>query len=318
MRTLVRWPRTRKMAPVSLIAAGIILVAAMVGIVYGLWTQTLGGNANVSVGYTNADFIDAWTDDPPGNPDPGYTKDVATCTAEVVSEEEVRLLIDNAYPSYTCTFTTVIMNGGTVPERREPLEFEVSPVLTVTELTDLTGEVLRPGEEDEEVFTVHVEKEAAPGMKYTFTIRKPFSLFVTGTIGFWKKWDSHNTYTQAEIEGWLWQISDASAWYNWDKPVAIGDMKVVIMDALGGSGTPETRFLAQCLATRLNVFSGRLDGGDTYDVSGEDPLTYLGLGTSATLNEILDAIEAKYGTSPTNTEFNIMKNICDKLNNLDL
>ncbi len=318
MKRADRVQMARRAAPVSLLAMAVIIAAATVGVVHGLWTETLSNNIDTAIGHTNADFIDAYTDDPPGNPDPGYGKDVATCTAQVVNEEEVVVLIHNAYPSYTCTFTTVIQNGGSLPERREPLDFDVAPELSVTEITDLTGQVLHPGEKDIEIFTVHVEKQAAQGTKYGFTIRKPFSLFVTGTIGFWRNWNSHNTYTQAEIEGWLSEIDAASNWYG---PTTVNGMvKDVIQAANGQQATPETRFVAQCLATRLDERSGRLGAGDTHDVTGEDAGNYLGLATpgSATLTAIIAAIEAKEGTSPNNTEFNIMKNICDGLNNLDL
>jgi hypothetical protein len=86
------------------------------------------------------------------------------------------------------------------------------------------------------------------------------------------------------------------------------------------AATPQTRFLAHCLATRLDERSGILDASDTHDVTGEDPGDYLGLATpaSATLTQIIDAIESKFSTSPTNTQFNIMKNVCNALNNLDI
>jgi len=55
-------------------------------------------------------------------------------------------------------------------------------------------------------------------------------------------------------------------------------------------------------------------------VSGEDPGNYLALAdpSAATLSEIIAAIESKHGTSPSNTQFNIMKSVCDALNNLDI
>lgn len=39
---------------------------------------------------------------------------------------------------------------------------------------------------------------------------------------------------------------------------------------------------------------------------------------SAGLSEIIAAIESKYGTSISHYQFNIMKNVCDALNNLDI
>lgn len=300
----------------ALCAVALVVALASLGLAHAVWAKTLTIEGTVDIGYTNADFIDASTDDPPGTIDPGYDKDVASCTATVVSTELIAVVITNAYPSYTCTFTSTIYNNGTLPERREPLEFVVPPVLTVTDLNDLTGVVLDPGQEDVEEFSVHVEQEAEQGAIYYFTIKKPFSLWVTGTPGFWKNWDSHNTFSQSEIEGWLTEIDAASLWHG---PTTISGMEGVFAAALGQSATPYTRFLAHYLATRLNERSGILNPGDTHDVTGQDPANYLSLAipSSATLSEIINAIESKHGTWPTDTEFNTMKIVCDAINNLD-
>jgi len=307
---------TRRRA-VALAVVVLVVALASLGLAHALWAKTLTIEGNVDPGYTNADFIAASTDDPPGTIDPGYDKDVASCEATVVNTDLVEVVITNAYPSYTCTFTTTIHNGGTLPERREPLEFYVPPVLTVTDLNDLTGVVLDPGQQDVEEFSVHLEQEAEQGAIYYFTIKKPFSLWVTGTPGFWKNWDSHNTFSQAQIEGWLTEIDATSSWHG---PTTVGGMEGVFAAALGQSATPETRFLAHYLATRLDERSGILDPGHTHDVTSQDPGNYLNLAnpTSATLSEIIAAIESKYGTGPSNSQFNTMKNVCDALNKLDI
>jgi len=301
----------------ALAAVVLVVALASLGMAHGVWAKTLTIDGTVNTGKFNADFIAASTDDPPGTIDPGYDKDVASCTATVVSTDLVEVVIINGYPSYTCTFTTTIHNGGTVPERREPLEFDVPAVLTVTDLNDLTGFVLDPGREDVEEFSVHVEQEAEQGAIYYFTIKKPFSLWVTGTPGFWKNWDSHNTFSQSDIEFWLGEIDGTSDWHG---PTTIGGMESVFAAALGQSATPETRFLAHYLATRLNEHSGILAPGDTHDVSGKDPGNYLNLAnpSSATLAEIIAAIESKHGTGPSNTQFNTIKDVCDALNKLGI
>jgi len=307
---------TRRRA-VALGTVLLVVALASLGLAHGLWAKTLTIDGTVNTGEFNADFTAASTDDPPGTLDPGYDKDVASCTATVVNTDLVEVVIVNAYPSYTCTFTTTIHNGGTVPERREPLEFVVPAVLTVKDLNDLTGVVLDPGQEDVEEFSVHVEQEAEQGAIYYFTIKKPFSLWVTGTIGFWKNWDSHNTFSETDIEIWLTEIDAASAWHG---PTTVGGMDGVFAAAFGPSATPESRFLAHYLATRLNEHSGILDPADTHDVSGQDPGNYLNLAdpSSATLSEIITAIESKHGTSPSNSQFNTMKIVCDALNKLDI
>jgi len=300
---------------VALAVVALVVALASLGLAHAVWAKTLTIDDVAAIGRTNADFIAASTDDPPGTIDPGYDKDVASCEATVVDSKHVQVVITNAYPSYTCTFSTTIYNAGTLPERREPLEFVVPPVLTVTDLNDLTGVVLDPGQQDVEEFSVHLEQEAEQGAIYYFTIMKPFSLWVTGTPGFWKNWDSHNTFSAALIEACLEEIDDTSAWLG---PRTVEEMVGWFEAALGQSATPETRFLAHYLATRLNKCSGILDE-DTHDVSGQDPGNYLDLidPTSATLTEIINAIESKKPTSPSKTQFNTMKDVCDALNNLD-
>ena len=299
---------------------GGILALAILGIVYGLWSKTLTIEGVADIGFTNADFVAASTNDPPGTIDPGYEKDVASCIAQVADDERVTLVINGAFPSYTCTFTTTIKNMGTLPERREALEFDVPPVLTVIELTDLTGVVLDPGESDVEAFTVHLEQEAQQGASYVFNIRKPFSLFTACTPGFWKNWDSHNAFTQAQIEGWLAEIDATSAWLG---PTTMGGMEAIFVAATGQGATPQSRFLAQYLATRLCERSGILNLTDKHDATGKDPSNYLSLANpaAATLGEIIATIESKFSAAPpppTNTQFNIMKDVCDALNNLDI
>ena len=142
---------------------------------------------------------------------------------------------------------------------------------------------------------------------------------VGGTPGFWKDWGSHQTYEQSEIEEWLSSIDGVSDWLG---PTSMAAMEAVFDDATGGGATMEQKFLAHYLATRLNVEAGRLYLGTTHDVIGISGYSYLGLATplSATLTDIIAAIEDKYDevSPPTEAQFEIMKNICDALNNLDI
>jgi len=146
---------------------------------------------------------------------------------------------------------------------------------------------------------------------------------VGGTPGFWGSWDSHNTYTKEDIEGWLFpDIDTPSHWLVPDMDgndiIDINDMQAVF--AAGEGGTMEEKFLAHYLATRLNAKADRLYLGTTHDVIGISGYSYLGLATPAfaTLTDIIVAIESKYGTPPTEGEFEIMKNICDALNNMEI
>jgi len=141
-----------------------------------------------------------------------------------------------------------------------------------------------------------------------------------GTIGFWKNWDRHNTYTEEKIEGWLQSIDANSTWLG---PTTVEDMVVWLT---WGDENPANnmtnKFRAQYLATRLNAESGRLHLNFTHDVTTKDPGNYLNLTnpSSATLSEIVAAIETKFLTHQppehplTKDQFEIMKDICDALN----
>ncbi len=159
--------------PVSLLVVSLVMVVALAGVVYGSSSNTL--TIEDAEG-TNVEFIDAGTNDPPGTIDPGYDKDVADCTAQVVSDQVVEVVLTNAYPSYICTFTVVARNGGPVPTRLGRLTFQVPPELTLTEIGGPTDALLDPGDEHTEDFTVHVEQEAQERFTYTFRIDKATSL----------------------------------------------------------------------------------------------------------------------------------------------
>lgn len=310
-----RTPRLLGALP-SLLALGLVISIAMLGVVHGMWSKTLEINGSVTTGNTNATFIEAETNDAGVSNDPGYPTHVASCGAKLQDEgRAIAVTITNAFPSYSCTLRATMQAGGSVPERIEPAEINAPPEVSVVEIGDLSGTILTKGELDIETFRIHVEPQAEQKAKYEFTIKKEFSVFSAHTIGFWKNWFRHNTYSAKQIQDWLKEIDAYSSWYG---PTSIIGMHTVLAGAGGPGADPESRFLAQCLATNLNFVSEWLDG--PHDVTSVDPGNYLGLASpsSATLAQIIAAIESKFGTSPTNTQFNIMKDVCDGLNNFNL
>ena len=137
-----------------------------------------------------------------------------------------------------------------------------------------------------------------------------------GTRGFWNNWDSHNTYSQSKIEEWLVGIDAPSQWLG---PTNVSDMETFFDAGTGKKHTMKDAFLAHYLATRLNAASGRLVTNTNRNFNPYDTKNYLGLGGNGTLVEIILAIESKYPTSPaeepTRHQYEVMKNICDALNN---
>ena len=140
-----------------------------------------------------------------------------------------------------------------------------------------------------------------------------------GTIGFWKNWDKHKTFTQEEIEGnegkegWLGAINATSDWLG---PTTVEGMEDILWRKC--KSDMGCKFLKQYLATRLNAESELLNLEATYNFN--DPDNYLGHDGSGKLSDIIAAIEGKYPDDPEvvwpeKAEYEIMRNICDTLNN---
>ena len=303
----------------------VIIALALCRVGYAFWTDTLIIDDTVQTAEWKAGFTACSTNDPPGTIDPGKDKDVGSCTAELAvpenggDYEQVIVTIENAYPSYECEVSVTVHNDGTVPARIGALDITSPPEVTVEHI-DFLGVVLNPdGSPGDSVggqFWVHVEQEALQDHTYTFTVEiGVVAMCHTGTIGFWKNWDKHNAYTQAEIEDWLSSIDDDSEWLG---PTSVTDMVAMLEQASGGR--MEQKFLGHYLAQRLNLESGRQGWDTTHDVTSIDGYGYLGLAdpNSATATEIISAMEGKYGTSPDKDQFETMKDICDALNELDI
>lgn len=144
-----------------------------------------------------------------------------------------------------------------------------------------------------------------------------------GTIGFWKNWNKHKTYTQAQINGWLGVINTASGWVLAEAGYSVNTTGMVnlISDSNSCSGSQRScakkKFLAQYLVTRLNVESGRKLLTYSYSLNSSQR-SYLGLTNPDALSDIISAFESKLpdnGTNPTRAQFLLMKDLCDTINN---
>lgn len=180
----------------------------------------------------------------------------------------------------------------------------------------------------------------------TITTAKNFD--VGGTCGFWKEWDKHNTYTEQQVLGWLGAIDASSAWLVGDADgnddIDVRDMEAILGRADDGKKNNdkdmEGKFLAHYLALRLNMEARplpRLNPKHEHDITAIAGYRYLALDnpSAATLSQIVQAIESKYvapeedtagaaemgsieSKPPTDDQFEIMKDICDALNNLEI
>lgn len=314
----LRWP--------LVVAVALAVGVASLGLAEGRWSQASSVAGTFGTEEADVLFVAAFTDDdgqvdnPELDPDddgvdPGYDKAVAACIAALDTQGDAQITVGNGYPSYTCRFWVTAQNVGLIPLRFASPEIETPSELTVLELNPVPCGVLHAGESEVEAFSVHIEQQAAQRASYSFAIRKTFTQAEAGTVGFWRNWEAHKTYPKEEIETWLAAIAADSDWLS---ATTVEEMEDVFKDGLGKKATPESRFLAQYLATRLNAEANLLCGEASHDFSSLDPDDYLGLGGQATLNEIIAAIESKFDTSPTDAAFNVMKDVCDALNNLEI
>ncbi len=137
--------------------------------------------------------------------------------------------------------------------------------------------------------------------------------------GWWRQWDRPDRFTQDDMAELLSSIESC-----WVGGVTVEDIDEVLSGAQGG--TMEERFLGHYLVTRLNLAAGKLNPDYVFDLSSvdsnsaEDPVEYLGFDDGymgsphIPVKEIVEAIEAKCNTSPDKDGFEIMKDICEALN----
>ena len=115
-----------KTATTGLLAMGIVILLATLGLVYGNWSQTLtiGGSVTTSgldAAFKNFEFTD-YEDD-------NGLKDVGKCeldTALSTDNKSVVINLVNVYPNYYCNITGGVVNTGQMPVHVQQGTFEVN------------------------------------------------------------------------------------------------------------------------------------------------------------------------------------------------
>lgn len=151
-----------------------------------------------------------------------------------------------------------------------------------------------------------------------------------GTIGFWRNWNRHKKFTQAEIDAMLASINSGSGWLMSEAnyPVNTTGMVSLINDATKYCSTQpdkitcaSKKFLAQYMVNWLNVLSGKKSWANVYNLSAFSPaMNYLGLGSgnSVTLGQYKIAVEARVSTNPSRNQYLWMAGVSDYINNQGL
>jgi hypothetical protein len=122
------------MKKVVLLGMVLVLCLAAVGIGYAHWTKTLYVDGVVTTGTFDAEMS-------VGTPsDNEVVKDVGIPSSDVVAQDRVLLVIENAYPSYEATFPVDVHCLGTVPLHINSICVEANDYLDVKLVDDLTGQ----------------------------------------------------------------------------------------------------------------------------------------------------------------------------------
>jgi len=155
---------SRKSLPVVAVAMLLVIALAAMGLVYGLWSETLTINGTVGTGSVDAAFsnVETWDEE---------TKPVGTCDAVLSADgNTLTVTINNGYPSYLCYVHFWVTNVGSIPIHVHLPTFSAPNELEV-ELYKCYDEEqqIHSGAAYDCYFTVHVLQSAAQNSSYNFS-----------------------------------------------------------------------------------------------------------------------------------------------------
>lgn len=194
----------RGLVPGGAVFMGLVISLAIMGVGYGLWSDTLRISGAVSTGAVNANFRVSELDEglrrgaPEGPADNGQNEDkeaggidtaecytrVTATTADALSPtdsiDEVStalasdilfVAIRNGYPSFNCYVDFAVVNVGSIPVKvQRPVlsAFNERALLVEFESCYESGLEVPPGKAAECTLHVHVERGAQPNTIYRF------------------------------------------------------------------------------------------------------------------------------------------------------
>jgi predicted ribosomally synthesized peptide with SipW-like signal peptide len=167
-----------KSLPVGTLVMVLVIMLALLGVGYALWSDTLVIEGTVNTGEVDMAFSPCATNDSGTANDPGYTKHVASCacarsdgTIENPSDDgydQLNITITDGYPSYSCNVTYDMSNIGTVPVHLYSVFADYDPNALDVEQACQDGQAapveigyqLHPGESVDCSIDLHVRQEA--------------------------------------------------------------------------------------------------------------------------------------------------------------
>jgi hypothetical protein len=159
------------MKKIGLLLLVVVLALGALGVGYAMWDKTVYIDGTVNTGEVDATFTDAWCSDT--GIDPGYDKDVGSCSV-IIDPEDNQLLhitINNGYPCYSCYIFYTITNTGTVPVMVQDLWTNNPDPTKVTvqwQMDLYVGDQIDPGDSRTGSILIHVEQPADELATYYF------------------------------------------------------------------------------------------------------------------------------------------------------
>jgi len=160
------------------IFVAVMIMLAWTGVAFSRWGDALCISGTVGTNEVNAVFYFASSNDPLGQIDPGYDRDVACTVVEGIGTKALLVTITNAYPCYSSRVDYSIKNIGIVPiiiqgiDLDENLEAPGSQDILEIDviITDIqVGEQIDPGQEENGGLEIHINQYAIESSTYEFT-----------------------------------------------------------------------------------------------------------------------------------------------------
>lgn len=177
-----------KPSRITALALLLVIAVAAIGLGYALWFKTLTISSTVTTGDVNAEWVGppiSFCNDPPGQIDPFYDKDIGstTLTLDAVDPQIIHMDIENGYPSYlvSCHFRFLYL--GSIPAKVQGWEIIPDPPLVLASCNgcndgqlfvdwiDGCGAQLEKSDKQESSADVHVEQQAEQDFTYSFAIK---------------------------------------------------------------------------------------------------------------------------------------------------
>jgi len=156
------------MKKIVIICLALVLAIGCMGVGYALWSDSLYLEGRIETGEVDVCLVSIASDDV--GIDPGYNKDVARTTVEIIDCYHARITVENAYPCYEnyVHFTTLIT--GTVPVHLDAIRITNPNPCIEVDAWDGLGEQRHPGERADNTLWFHVLQCADQNATYTFEV----------------------------------------------------------------------------------------------------------------------------------------------------